>query len=226
MNTTTTILGREGGGETRRHILEAARPIVGGRGFSAVGLNEILLAAGVPKGSFYHYFASKEAFGVALIETYFERYFAALDALLARRDVSGAERLMIYWRRWLELQCAEDPEGWCLAVKLGAEVSDLSEAMRGALERGTHQVVDRLAAAIEAGIADGSIGRSGGVGTAGRGGAPDQPPRETAAALYQMWLGASLLAKISRSRAPLETALAETARRLAVSPKRPVPIEV
>jgi len=46
--------------ETRRSILDAARRIVVARGYAAVGINEVLAAAGVPKGSFYHYFASKE----------------------------------------------------------------------------------------------------------------------------------------------------------------------
>lgn len=61
MATTTTA-------DVRQHILDTAKPIMLRKGFSAVGLNEILQAAGVPKGSFYHYFGSKEAFGEALLE--------------------------------------------------------------------------------------------------------------------------------------------------------------
>ena len=49
--------------DVRQNILQAARPIIGAKGFSAVGLTEILAAAKVPKGSFYYYFTSKEAFG-------------------------------------------------------------------------------------------------------------------------------------------------------------------
>lgn len=52
--------------DVKDHILDTAQRIMGSRGFSAVGLNEILTSSGVPKGSFYHYFGSKEAFGVAL----------------------------------------------------------------------------------------------------------------------------------------------------------------
>ena len=40
---------------------------MGRKGYSGVGLTEILTAAGVPKGSFYHYFASKDAFGEAMV---------------------------------------------------------------------------------------------------------------------------------------------------------------
>ena len=46
--------------DVRRHILETGQAIMGGKGFSAVGLTEILNAAGVPKGSFYYYFKSKD----------------------------------------------------------------------------------------------------------------------------------------------------------------------
>ena len=44
---------------TRQHILETGQRIIVGKGFASVGLNEILSAAGVPTGSFYHYFDSK-----------------------------------------------------------------------------------------------------------------------------------------------------------------------
>ena len=192
---------KQPGTDARQTILATGRRIIGGKGFAAVGLNEILLAAGVPKGSFYHYFSSKEAFGEALLESYFTAYLHDLGALLSRTDMSVAERLMVYWRKWLDLQLADDPEGRCLAVKLGAEVADLSEPMRLTLERGTVTVIDHLAEAIAAGVEDRSI-------------MPGDPPRQMAASLYQMWLGASLLAKISRSSGPLDAALAETARRL------------
>jgi len=46
--------------DIRQHILDTAKPIILGKGFSAVGLNELLNSADVPKGSFYHYFKSKE----------------------------------------------------------------------------------------------------------------------------------------------------------------------
>lgn len=148
------------GAEVRQHILNIAKPIMLRKGFSAVGLNEILAAAGIPKGSFYHYFGSKEAFGEALLESYFEGYLEHIDNLLVHQQQgTGADRLLTYWKNWLHAQCANDPEGKCLAVKLGAEVSDLSESMRAVLRRGTEQIIGRLAAGIESGLADGSLDR-------------------------------------------------------------------
>ncbi|MBN3783245.1 TetR family transcriptional regulator [Burkholderia lata] len=196
------------GAEVRQHILNIAKPIMLHKGFSAVGLNEILAAAGIPKGSFYHYFGSKEAFGEALLESYFEGYLEHLDNLLKHQAGTGAERLMTYWSNWLHTQCADDPEGKCLAVKLGAEVSDLSEAMRTVLRHGTGQIIERLAGGIEAGLADGSLG-----------GVAD--PSHTAAILYELWLGATLLEKIHRNRKPLERAMVETRRMLNLPPLEP-----
>lgn len=188
----------------RQHILEVAHPLFSGRGFTAVGLTELLEEAGVPKGSFYHYFGSKEAFGEALLETYFSDFQKKMDRLL---DGSGnaAKGLLAFFQDWAE--CSADPnvQKRCLVVKLAAEVSDLSEAMRAILKRGTNDVIKRLAQAVEQGRTDGSLPR-------------DWVPETTAASLYQSWLGASLLAKITRDQEPIRRAMHNT--RELLKPKR------
>ncbi|MGC8120690.1 TetR/AcrR family transcriptional regulator [Marinobacter sp. VGCF2001] len=189
--------------DVRRHILKTAEIIISGKGFSAVGLNEILKASGVPKGSFYHYFGSKEAFGEELLKSYFADYHASLDAMLSVPDRSGAERLLSYWQTWLETQSAGDAQGKCLTVKLAAEVCDLSETMRSVLNRETTRVIARLGQAVEDGIADGSL-------------PADLAPESTAATLYHLWLGASLRGKITRDREPLESALNATRQLLGI----------
>lgn len=188
-------------GNARQRILDAAHPIMACKGFSAVGLNEVLSAADAPKGSFYHYFSSKDVFGQALLEAYFDESMNDLEDVLQRQDLSVGDRLMNYWRRWADSQVGTDPHEKCLVVKIGAEVSDLSEAMRQALSRGTSRIIDRLAAAISAGVSEGSI-------------AVDQEPQEIACTLYQTWLGASVMAKIRCSSAPFENAAAVTHRML------------
>jgi len=183
--------------DTRDTILATGQRLMAGKGFSAVGLNEILTAAGVPKGSFYHYFGSKDAFGVALLESYFEDYLADIDKTLQQPGLSMAQRLLDYFDDWQENQSFLDCQGKCLAVKLGAEVADLSETMRAALKRGTSGIVARLAAAIEAGVAEGSLSVAG-----------DAAP--VAQGLYQLWLGASVMVKIARSPQPFEAAMSIT----------------
>jgi TetR/AcrR family transcriptional repressor of nem operon len=195
--TTMSSLARPEAADVRQGILDTGRRIMAAKGFSAVGLNEILTGAGVPKGSFYHYFGSKEAFGEALLEDYFDDYLAALDETLRQPGLTMAQRLMDYWREWQETQSFLDCQGKCLAVKLAAEVADLSEAMRSALKRGTSGIIDRLGLAIAAGVAEGSL-------------TIDDDPAQVAQSLYQLWLGASVMAKIVRSTQPFEAAMMTT----------------
>lgn len=190
--------------DTRQGILDTAYGLVGAKGFSGVGLNEILVSAGVPKGSFYHYFGSKEAFGEALLADYFESYLADLDTTLAQPSQSHAERLMNYWRKWQATQGSVDYQRKCLAVKLAAEVSDLSEAMRLILKGGTAGIIERLSRAIAAGVAEGSLTVEG-------------EPQTTAETLYHVWLGASLMAKIVRTDAPFDAAMATTRHILGIT---------
>ncbi|AUG53520.1 TetR/AcrR family transcriptional regulator [Thalassospira marina] len=187
--------------DIREKILDTAQTIMSGKGFSAVGLNEILAAASVPKGSFYHYFQSKETFGEAMLQRYFDRYLKSMDELFSQPGVSGAKRLMLYWQNWLDSQTTCDPQSKCLVVKLAAEVADLSEAMRTVLLHGTGKITARLAGIIGEGIRDGSL-------------AINEDPAQLALALYQLWLGASVMAKITRDDTPLRAAMETTVTKL------------
>jgi len=186
----------------RRHILDVGQEMIARKGFVGVGLNELLAAAEVPKGSFYHYFGSKEQYGCALIGQYVDDYLAAMEGLFGDSRLSARERLMRYWTHWRDSQCAGDATGRCLVVKLSAEVSDLSDAMRERLRDGTALIEAQLADCIAQGHADGSI-------------APGADPAQTATMLYQMWLGASLLTKLRRDHDAFDRAMAVTERVLA-----------
>lgn len=190
--------------DPRSIILATGQKIMSLKGFSGVGLNEILKEAGIPKGSFYHYFGSKDAFGEAMLSAYFEGYHADMDDLFAKPDFTGAERLMLYFAAWRENQSASECQGRCLAVKLGAEVADLSEPMRLALKAGTTGIISRLTKAIEAGVADRSL-------------AVTERAADLAATLYYLWLGASVMVKIVRTHEPFEAALQSTRSMLGIT---------
>lgn len=192
--------------DTREHILSTAEPLVLGKGFTALGLTELLSAAGVPKGSFYHYFRSKEQFGQALLERYFANYDARLASHFAAEPGRMRDRLLSYFAGWITQACQADSHGSCLAVKLAGEVCDLSEPMREALAVGMAQVCARLADAIARAAAEGSL-------------AACADPAALADALYAMWLGAALRTKVMRDSSPLVRALADTEQRL-VPPSR------
>ncbi len=187
--------------DVKQHILDTGRSIILGRGFSAVGLNEILATAQVPKGSFYHYFKSKEVFGEAMVESYVADYLARVDGLLQADGSPAAQRLMRYWNSWMTTDQGQGAECNCLVVKLSGEVSDMSEAMRVALLRGTNLIIERLADCLIEGAADGSLD-------------PQSDAQHTAVTLYELWLGAALLGKLRRDRSALDAAMAATQRLL------------
>ncbi|MBT3068983.1 TetR/AcrR family transcriptional regulator [Rhodoferax sp. U11-2br] len=190
---------------TKDHILDCGERLIAHKGFVGVGLSEILSAAGIPKGSFYHYFSSKERFGEVLLTRYIDAYLARLDALFKPDGTPARQRLMTYWSYWNTSQCdvgatscaSQDAGNKCLIVKLSAEVADISEAMRLTLRGGTDRVVSRIAQCLEDARADGSVALS-------------LDAASTALTLYELWLGASLLAKLRRDASPFEHALVAT----------------
>lgn len=184
---------------TRQHILNTSFKLVLHKGFVGVGLQEILTTCGVPKGSFYYYFASKEAFGCALLQQYLADYKVKIDQLILQEERSAYARLVALWQAWIDDPCHNDG-GWaenCLIVKLAAEVSDLSEDMRQILNFGVSKLTERIANLLSDGQQDGSI--------------PQHiEPEKMAQTMYQLWLGAALLAKLAQNKQALYLALETT----------------
>lgn len=188
--------------DTREHLLATGEAVIRSKGFAGVGLAEILAEAGVPKGSFYHYFRSKEGFGADMLARYFERHDEELQHMLLEAPGRGRLRLLNFFRRWAarhEGDSVSRPQCQhaCLAVKLSAEVADMSETMREVLVAGMGQLQRRLAQTIAIGQQDGSL-------------SADLRPEELAASLHLLWTGAELLTKVQRSPAPVQHALQQT----------------
>ncbi len=183
--------------DNRERILSIGENLILGRGFSAMGLSELLGAAEIPKGSFYHYFQSKEGFGVALLERYFERYHERLRELFSDEKMPARTRLLAYFDGWRQMHAASQCHDTCLAVKLAAEVSDLSEPMREALAAGMDDLISLIAGAILAAQKEKSVSIR-------------HSPEQLAESLYAMWLGASLRAKATRNIDALNVAYQQT----------------
>ncbi|MBA6293926.1 TetR/AcrR family transcriptional regulator [Colwellia sp. MB3u-70] len=182
--------------ETRQHILDMGYELIVAKGFTSVGLSMLLKHAQIPKGSFYHYFKSKEQFGETLITDYFAKYMQWLNALFTNKQLPANERLLNYFKHWIVFDQGVCGAQRCLVVKLSAEVSDLSEPMRLALNKGANDVVLAIAQCVESGIHDGSIKVTN--------------AQETAEILYQIWLGASILYKLSKDVSGLQRTLQKT----------------
>ncbi|MBC3862676.1 TetR/AcrR family transcriptional regulator [Undibacterium jejuense] len=183
--------------DTRERILATGEELISGRGFTALGLSEILSAAAVPKGSFYHYFQSKEGFGVAMLERYFSDYQQRLTLLFNDESMNALQRIMTYFNNWQAMAETSECHKLCLAVKLAAEVADLSEPMRAALSVGMSGITEQIAQAIRNAQIEGSISNK-------------LNALEIAESLYGMWVGASLITKVNRQLRPLQLAFKQT----------------
>jgi TetR/AcrR family transcriptional repressor of nem operon len=180
--------------DTREHLLATGEQLCLQRGFTGMGLSELLKTAEVPKGSFYHYFRSKEAFGVVMLERYYEAYNQRLQQHFDQPGGNYRQKLLGWYQEALTYFCQHSRLISCLTVKLSAEVCDLSEDMRGALDKGAAQIIAQLANALEKGQAEKSLTIEG-------------DAFSLAQTIYALWLGASLQAKISRSAVPMESAM-------------------
>ena len=79
--------------DTKARILEVGGEIVHQKGYNSAGIQEVLKAAGVPKGSFYFYFKNKEDFGLQLIDHYTDLICDRLDEYLGDQKVPPIQRL-------------------------------------------------------------------------------------------------------------------------------------
>ena len=129
----------------RAEISDAALERFHTRGYSAAGVKDITDAAGVPKGSFYNHFPSKEAMGVEALH----RYAATQGfALLADDSLPPVERIR---RHFTFLRAQQEERGYtrgCLYGNFAAEVADHSELIRAELAAGFDEWVAGIAAAI------------------------------------------------------------------------------
>ena len=120
--------------DTRTLLIRTGVAVLTQKGYSSVGLDEILRLAQVPKGSFYHCFASKEAFGQALIAAYASYFARKLDRWLLDPSVPPLQRLHHFIDDAIHGMARYDFARGCLVGNLGQEMGALPEAFRTQLE--------------------------------------------------------------------------------------------
>ena len=178
-------------GDTREALLRCGMAVLTMQGISATGIDTVLKRVGVPKGSFYHYFDSKEAFGAELIERY-ARYFAhKLERHFGDTSKRPLDRLWAFVEDARAGMKRHDFRRGCLIGNLGQEMAALPESFRARLNAVFHDWEQRLARCLEAAQQQGEI--------------PTSVDCEQAAVFFWIgWEGAVLRAKLERSDKALE----------------------
>ena len=178
----------------QRALLEKGRERVHRPGFAATSVADIAAAAGAPKGSFYNHFASKDAFGGAILDDYFEDVRAALEETLHSGKKPAPARLRAYFVRLRNYVGEENYARGCLIGNISAEVTSVSEATRAKLGLLIGEWSASLARCIAEGQREGSIRR-------------DASAEALASLLLDSWQGALLRAKVERKAAALDNFL-------------------
>jgi TetR/AcrR family transcriptional repressor of nem operon len=119
---------------TKAALLDIGVRIIAEKGYNHTGIDAVLKAAGVPKGSFYHYFESKEDFGLQVIEYSAAEQDQKLDELLGDATRSPLERFRAYFEMGREHFVGQACRKGCLIGNLGQELADQNETFRLRLE--------------------------------------------------------------------------------------------
>jgi TetR/AcrR family transcriptional repressor of nem operon len=172
-------------------LLSDGLRLVHQRGFGGSSVRDIVQAAGVPQGSFTNHFASKEAFGLEILERYWEMTSAAVKATLRNDALPPLRRLRAWIDGQLECLRKDDMRRGCLYGNLSAEASEQSEALRGRVARVFAENQASVVYCLEAAIDAGEL-------------APNTDAQELAGFIVSSLQGAILVAKAQRSPVPVE----------------------
>lgn len=176
--------------DVRGRLLEAGVQTFSKSGFNGCSVQDITDAAGVPKGSFYNHFESKEALGVAALQHYWADAVRDRLAILSRPELPPRERLITYFQQvtaeivQLGFTCG------CLIGNMAAELSDHSPVIAAELSSIFACWSCRVGSCIGEAQAAGEINS-------------DVDPEQLAAFVLNAWEGAVLRARIEKADRPL-----------------------
>lgn len=175
----------------RDNLLNQGVTLLMEQGYHGTGLQEILDAVNVPKGSFYNYFGSKEDFGAEVIQHYIDPFIIQLDAYLQQSDADALGAIRRYFDELIAELEKSGYKGGCLLGNLMGEIGDTSDVCQRSLQT----AVTRYRNLLKSGLAKAQL-----QGTVRH----DKSAEEMADLLLNAWQGALLRMKIEKSAAPVK----------------------
>jgi TetR/AcrR family transcriptional regulator, transcriptional repressor for nem operon len=174
---------------SKDRLIEAGMAMLLLRGYNHLGIQDVLAATDLPKGSFYHHFESKEDFALAVVDRYMAAVHQGLDACLLDDAVAPLQRIRNFFEATRESYKGEGYLG-CLLGGLGQELSGVSETFRIRIEQCIGEIANKIEVCLRLAVARGDI-------------ATAENPRHLAALLVNCWEGAALRTRLLRDPAPL-----------------------
>jgi len=177
--------------DTRNALVWCGTELLTERGFQITGIDEVLKRVGVPKGSFYHYFKSKDHFGHAVIDNYETYYAKKMDRIFNDPSQTPLQRLVNFTVNAKNGMVKFDFKRGCLIGNLGQELAALDTQFRERLEAVLVSWEKRVAECLNEAIETGEL-------------AQGQDPQALSRFFWVGWEGAILRSKLMRSLEPID----------------------
>jgi TetR/AcrR family transcriptional regulator, transcriptional repressor for nem operon len=177
---------------TREHLIEIGLQRIYKTGYSATGVTEILDLAGVPKGSFYHYFPTKEAFAQEVLQRHASREAQRLETILGEDKLPPLKRLRKYFDELVSVYGQKGPIRGCLLGNMSVEVAERSPAIQSLLSSAFGSWQQSIAGLLRSAVDRGDLPRS-------------TKADELASFLLNSYEGALVRSKAEKSDQPLDT---------------------
>jgi TetR/AcrR family transcriptional repressor of nem operon len=178
---------------TKQRLIDVGLPMLLEHGYNGLGVQAVLEAARVPKGSFYHHFRDKQDFALQVVDQYMQGVHEALDELLADRSQAPLERVRSFFEATAEQYRAEGYMG-CLLGGLGQELSGVSDVFRNKIEECFSGIAERLAVCLDEARQRGQLPRT-------------SDPQHMASLLVDCWEGAALRSRLRHDPGSLDAML-------------------
>jgi TetR/AcrR family transcriptional repressor of nem operon len=133
----------------RESLLNQGVTLFMGQGYHGTGLQEILDAVNVPKGSFYNYFDSKEDFGADVIQHYIGPFITQLAGHLDNSDTDALGAIRGYFNELIAELEKNEFKGGCLLGNLMGELGDSSQVCQQSLQAAVKRYQQLLQLGLE-----------------------------------------------------------------------------
>jgi TetR/AcrR family transcriptional regulator, transcriptional repressor for nem operon len=175
--------------DTKQRLLEQGIAMLLEQGYHNLGVAGLLEATGIPKGSFYYYFKSKEGFGIEVIDLYMQSVDGALDYALGDMSKAPLQRIRYFFEL---VEKSYQTQGYlgCLLGGLGQELSGVSASFQKKVEACFSKIADRFQICLDEARKRGELPE-------------DSDSRQLAELLVNCWEGAALRSRIRRNPSPL-----------------------